>query len=266
MKCIGLIGGIGWESTAAYYRFINEDVRQRCGSLYSARIVLNSLQFQTIDSLTRAGRWNEAAGHLVEAARTLEKAGAEGLVLCSNLMHFVAAHLEAAVSVPLLHLGDAIVETVRGRAASVGLLGTRFTLEHGFLLNRRPHPRWGTSRIHTPSSDDCIRLDRIIYGELCHGEIRPDSGRELLRMAQDLRRQGASVVVLASSELALLLKPDNTPPWLYDSTELHAAAVVRWMLGERKAATDRSKPVINCEPGERVKKRSQLSPLRVVGR
>jgi aspartate racemase len=137
VNCLGLIGGIGWESTALYYRLINEAVRSRFGSLYSARMIINSLEFQSLDTLVKENRWNDAGAMLADAARTLEAAGADGVLICSNLMHYVAEHVEAAVDIPLLHLGDAVLKEVRGaRVTRVGLLGTRFTLEHDFLLER----------------------------------------------------------------------------------------------------------------------------------
>lgn len=261
MRTLGLIGGIGWESTAAYYRFLNEDLRGRRGSLFTARILLNSLQFQTIDSLARSRRWQEAGVALADAARTLESAGAEGLVLCSNLMHFVADQIEAAVSIPLLHLGDALVDAARATSAHVGVIGTQFTVEHGFLLNRRPHPRWGCARVYTPAPADSARVDRIIYDEVCQGILRKESAEAVLRIARGLRQNGAKIVVLVSSELSLLLSPENSPSWIYDSTELHAAAAVCWMLGEEKTGTDFTRPTLTALPGGGVRKRSQL-PVR----
>lgn len=238
MKQLGLIGGIGWESSVTYYRLINQEVRNRLGSLYTAPILMNSVQFQTLDTLARSGQWNEAGEMLAKAAQALERAGAEGLVLCSNLMHFVAPHIEKAVAIPLLHLGDALCDNLRGESAHIGLLGTRFTLEHNFLLNRRPHPRWGTATVYTPERKDCDRLDRIIYNELCRGIVQRESAGELLRIGAGLRAQGAKVVVLASSELGLLLPAGSNPPaWLYDGTELHANAAVRWALNEKSAGT-----------------------------
>lgn len=241
MKCLGLIGGIGWESTAIYYRLINQDVRNRFGSLFTAPIVLNSVQFQTLDTLARSGQWQQAGALLADAARALERAGAEGLVLCSTLMHFVAPHIEAAVSIPLLHIGDAIGDDLRGETARIGLLGTRFTLEHNFLLNRKPHPRWGMPRIYTPAGADCDRLDRIIYNELCRGIVTQESAAILLRMGTELRAQGAKAVVLASSELSLLLGTGiGSPAWLYDGAELHAQAAVRWALNEWKPGSGKT--------------------------
>ena len=240
MKCLGLIGGIGWESTALYYRLINQTVRERYGSLYSARLILNSLEFQRLDMMVKENRWNDAGAMMAEAAGTLERAGADAIVLCSNLMHYVTEHVEAAVDIPLLHVGDAILKELRAaRVNRVGLIGTRFTLEHDFLFER-PAATAGAGRrrlpveVVTPAPADFAELDRIIYAELCQGEVREASRTTLLRLAKDLRARGAQAIVLGSSELALLLKPDDFVQPLFDSTELHAVASAKWALDEGK--------------------------------
>ncbi len=242
MRCLGLIGGIGWESTALYYRLVNEAVRHRYGSLYSARMIINSLEFQALDSLVQENRWNDAGALLADAARTLERAGAEGLVLCSNLMHYVAEHVEAAVDIPLLHLGDAVLRELRAaRVTRVGLLGTRFTLEHDFLLERpgrAPAPGRPRKplRVLLPPEADLSELDRIIYGEVCRGIVRPESRETLLRLGRDLRAAGAQAIVLGSSELGLLLKPDDFAEPILDSTEVHALAAARWLIEGKSPA------------------------------
>ncbi len=242
MRCLGLIGGIGWESTALYYRLVNEAVRHRYGSLYSARVIINSLEFQALDSLVQENRWNDAGAMLADAARTLERAGAEGLVLCSNLMHYVAEHVEAAVDIPLLHLGDAVLRELRAaRATRVGLLGTRFTLEHDFLLERPGRgPASGRPRkplrVLLPPETDFAELDRIIYGEVCRGIVRPESRETLLRLGRDLRAAGAQAIVLGSSELGLLLRPDDFAEPILDSTEVHALAAARWLIEGKSPA------------------------------
>lgn len=235
-QCLGLIGGIGWESTAQYYRLINGAVRDRFGSLYSARMLVNSLEFQSLDLLVKENRWNDAGALLAEAARTLEAAGADGVVLCSNLMHYVAEHVEAAVRVPFLHIGDAVLKELRAaRVSRVGLIGTRFTLEHDFLLQRPvTRPPAGRPRrplkVLLPAEVDHDRLDRIIYGEVCRGVVRDESRETLLRIGRDLRRQGAQAILLGSSELGLLLRPDDFAEPLLDSTEIHALAAARWAM------------------------------------
>lgn len=246
MKCLGLIGGIGWESTTLYYRLINEELRNRYGSLHSARLVLNSLEFQVIDSLVKANRWNDAGVALAEAARVLEGAGAEAVVLCSNLMHYVAEPIAAAVKIPVLHIGDAVLAEARAaRVNRLGLIGTRFTMEHDFLL-ARPAARAGSRRLPVeilmPVPAEFGEIDRIIYSELCRGVVREESRATLLRLAKDLRARGAQAIVLGSSELALLLRPDDFAQPLFDSTEIHALAAVRWALDgvakQRKGSAD----------------------------
>lgn len=236
MKCIGLIGGIGWESTALYYRIINQEVRNRYGSLHSARLFLNSLEFQSLDLLVKDNRWNDAGAMLADAARALEVAGVDAVVLCSNLMHYVVEHIEAAVSVPVLHIGDAVLGEARAaRISRLGLLGTQFTLEHDFLFERPTVARGrrpGPIGVITPGPAEVKELDRIIYAELCRGTARPESRATLLRIGRELRNRGAQAIVLGSSELALLLQPADFTQPLFDSTELHALAVARWAMGE----------------------------------
>jgi len=258
MKCIGLIGGIGWESTSRYYRLINEELRNRLGGVRTARIVLDSIEFSSLESLVSSGQWNEAGAVLADSARRLENAGADCVVLCSNQMHFVAGHITDAVKIPLLHVGAAIGEVIRGTRVDVGLLGTRFTMEHDFLIARQPvRAGRGQRRIHTPPAADCDRLDAIIYREICRGSVRAESGTELLRMANELYQRGAKFVILVSSELGLVINPRFAPDWLYDSTELHSAAAVQWALGETKSRRDFSHVALTAEPGARMVKRSK---------
>jgi len=262
MKCLGLIGGIGWESTALYYRLINEEVRQRFGSLHSARLLVNSLSFDPLDTLVRTDRWDEVAAMLAEAGQRLERAGADALVLCSNQMHFVADVIQVAVGIPLLHIGSAIGQSLGRTREDVGLLGTRFTLEKGFLLEPRPdYPHWRKRRIHLPGESARERLDEIIFRELCRGLVRTESTNDVLGMARELRSKGARRVILASSELVLLFGAEALPLWLDDSTGLHAAHAVRWALGEARAAADFSRVTMSEIPGGRLIKRSKL--LRV---
>ena len=246
MKTLGLIGGIGWESTALYYRLINEEVRNRFGSLHSAPMIVNSLEFQTLDAQVKANRWNDAAASLAEAARTLERAGAEALLLCSNQMHYVFEAVAGAVAVPVLHLGDAVLAEARAaRMNRIGLIGTRFTLEHDFLLERAA--AGGSGRrlpvtVLLPDPADFAALDHIIYGELCRGLMREESRALVLRVARNLRAHGAQGIVLASSELALLLRADDFALPLLDSTELHALAAVRWALETNRKSAQRTRP------------------------
>mgnify|MGYP002737816432 CR=1 FL=1 len=173
---------------------------------------------------------------LADSARRLEAAGASAILICSNLMHYVAEHVEAAIDVPLLHLGDAVLKEVRAaRVTRVGLLGTRFTLEHDFLLQRPPvasapgRPRRPIA-VLLPEERDFAELDRIIYGEVCRGIVHEASRGILLRLAGQLRAAGAQAIVLGSSELGLLLKPDDFAEPIFDRTEVHALAAARWLV------------------------------------
>ncbi|MDB6169437.1 MAG: racemase [Verrucomicrobia bacterium] len=258
MKCLGLIGGIGWEATALYYRLINEDVRRRLGSLHSARAIVNSLSFDPLDTLVQMERWAEAAGILADAARQLEQAGAEAILICSSQMHCVAEQVQAAVDIPLLHLGAAIGQSLGRARDDIGLLCTRFTAERGFLLEPRPdYPHWRKRRIHTAAPADAERLDQICR-ELGRGVARPESGVELLRIAKSLRIRGARRVILAASELALLPLPEAAPLWLDDGTELHVSAAVSWALGEAKPPADFSRSTMSEHPGGPLLKRSRV--------
>lgn len=261
MKCLGLIGGIGWESTALYYRLINEEVRNRFGSLHSARLVINSLEFQSIDSLVKANRWNDAGLALADAARMLERAGADAVVLCSNLMHYVVEPVAAAVQIPVLHIGDAVLAEARAaRVNRLGLIGTRFTLEHDFLLER-PAAQAGHRRLPMetllPEPGVFDELDRIIYSELCRGIVREESREVLLRLAKDLRSRGAQAIVLGSSELALLLRADDFALPLFDSTEIHALAAVKWALGDDAVKRSAFAAVVDPAPKKPKKVRAR---------
>jgi len=265
MRCLGLIGGIGWESTAIYYRLLNQRIQQRFGGLHTPPLLLHSLEFHVLQALVREGRWHEVAGLLGHVAQTLERAGAGAVLVCSNQMHYVADRIEAGLTVPFLHVGDAIVEALRAeRIKRVGLLGTRFTLEQGFLLRRKPAGRQGMLQIETPDPADQGRLERIIFSELCQGLVRESSREEVLLMIRLLRDRNVQAIVLASSELATLLRPEDFAGPIFDSTELHCAAAVRWMLDEDTPRVDLTRTTLTAEPGGRVIKRSHLSPLKLV--
>ena len=266
MKCLGLIGGIGWESTVLYYRVINEELRNRHGSLSSAPLIVNSLEFQRIDSLVQANQWNAAGAALAEAARTLERAGAEAVVLCSNLMHYVYEAIDAAVAIPVLHIGDAVLAEARAaRINRIGLIGTRFTLEHDFLLERpaaQGGPRRLPVKVILPEPAILDELDRIIYGELCRGEVREESRNLLLKLARDLRARGAQGIVLGSSELALLLRSDDFVLPLLDSTEIHALAAVRWALGAEAGSRHAFRPAAKSAPAPAPARPAGLRPRK----
>jgi amino-acid racemase len=225
MKTIGLIGGMSWESSASYYRLVNEGVRARLGGLHSARTLMYSVDFADIEILQRQARWEEAGAALAETARRLEGGGADLLVLCTNTMHRVAAAVESAVRIPLLHIADATAERIRARSlATVGLLGTRFTMEEAFYKDRLAE-RHGL-RVLVPEAEDRERVHRIIYDELCRGEIRPASRAEYVRIMEEMAGAGAEGIVLGCTEIGLLVGEGDARVPLFDTTRIHAEAAV----------------------------------------
>jgi aspartate racemase len=235
MKMLGLLGGMSWESTVPYYREINQTVKTRLGGLHSAKLLLYSVDFYDIERQQAAGDWDAAGALLGHAGRALETAGAEGLVLCTNTMHKVAAGIEAAVRIPLLHIADPTADAIHAQGlTTVGLLGTRFTMEQDFY-RRRITQRHGAV-VLTPSAIDRECIHRIIYEELCLGTLLASSRETCRRIIGDLVTQGAQAVILGCTELSLLIiASDSTVP-LYDTTALHARHAAEWSL--ESGATD----------------------------
>ena len=234
MKTIGLIGGMSWESTIPYYRIINETVRERLGGLHSARLVLYSVDFHGIEWLQQAGAWDEAGRILADAARSLETAGAEGLALCTNTMHKVAAAIEATVTIPLLHIADPTAAAVKQAGlGTVGLLGTRFTMEQDFYQGRLAEQH-GLAVI-IPNAADREIVHRVIYEELCQGDIRAESRAQYRDIMQRLVDAGAEGIILGCTEIALLVGPEDAPVPLFDTTRLHARSAALWTLGDAAA-------------------------------
>ena len=229
MKTIGLIGGMSWESTIPYYRQINETIRERMGGLHSARVVLYSVDFHEIEQLQRAGDWDSAGAILAEAARSLEAAGAAFLVLCTNTMHKVASHIEAAVNIPLLHLVDpTAAEIKRAGYSTVGLLGTRFTMEQAFYRDRLCEHHG--LRVVVPETEDREVVHRIIYEELCLGIIKPESRSEYRRVMKSLATQGVQAIILGCTEISLLVDQHDSEVPLFDTTAIHARSAAEEAL------------------------------------
>ncbi len=234
MRILGLIGGMSWESTIPYYRTINETVRERLGGLHSARLILYSVDFHDIERLQRAGAWDEAGKTLADAARSLEAAGAEGLALCTNTMHEVAPAIESAVDIPLLHIADPTAAAVkRAGFHTVGLLGTRFTMERDFYRGRLME-RHGLTAI-VPDAADREIVHRVIYDELCRGDIRAESRARYREIMRRLVEAGAEGIILGCTEIALLVGPEDAPVPLFDTTRLHARSAALWALGDAAA-------------------------------
>ncbi|MGW0777534.1 aspartate/glutamate racemase family protein [Streptomyces sp. NPDC002835] len=224
MRTIGLIGGMSWESSAEYYRLVNELVRDRLGGLHSARCVLHSVDFAEIEQLQSAGEWEHAGEILAEAARGLEAAGADLLLICTNTMHKVAGQVEAAVRVPLLHLADATADAVRAAGLSrVGLLGTAFTMEQDFYRGRLAGHGLD---VLTPDAEGRALVHRVIYEELCLGVVRDESRAAYRQVIDELVDSGAEGVVLGCTEIELLIGADDSPVPVFPTTRLHAEAAV----------------------------------------
>lgn len=230
MKTIGLIGGMSWESTASYYRLINQAVKARLGGLHSASLLLHSVDFAGIEQLQRAGDWDTAGALLAQAARGLQAAGAGALLICANTMHKVAPAIESAVQIPLLHVVDATAAAVRRAGVRrVGLLGTRFTMEQPFYVERL---RQQGLDVLLPDAEGRAMVHRVIYEELCQGLILAGSRDDYRRVMAALVAQGAEGIILGCTELALLLDAGDATVPLFDTTELHAQAAVDWALAD----------------------------------
>jgi aspartate racemase len=230
VRTIGLLGGMSWESTAIYYRIINETVKQRLGGLHSAKVVLYSVDFEEIEQLQHRDRWDEAGRLLAEAASRIEAAGAECLVICTNTMHRVAAEIESAVRIPLLHIADATAAALRAAGiVSAGLLGTRFTMEQEFYRGRLE-----SHGIQVIVPDDAGRetVHRVIYEELCQGQVKEESRSEFAKIIESLAARGAAGVILGCTEIGLLVRAGDSPVPVYDTTEIHARRAVEWALEE----------------------------------
>jgi aspartate racemase len=229
MKTIGLIGGMSWESTATYYRLINEEVRRQAGGLHSGKILLFSVDFAEVEAMQTEGRWSEAGMLIGEAALRLEKAGADFLMLCTNTMHKVVDQVAGCITIPLLHIADATGEKiVEDKLKSVGLLGTRFTMEEDFYRGRLEQ-KYGL-RVVVPNGADITIIDTIIFQELCLGITRQDSRKEYQRIVRNLADQDVEAVILGCTEISLLLRPKDTTLVLYDTTAIHSSRGVKEML------------------------------------
>lgn len=229
LKTIGLIGGMSWESTVPYYRRINQRVAARLGGLHSARILLHSVDFFEIERMQSAGEWDRAGDMLAGIACGLEGAGADLLVLCTNTMHVVADRIREETRIPFLHIADATAEAIAAAGmTTVGLLGTRFTMERDFYSGRLAEA--GGLRVLTPPESDREIVHRVIFDELCQGQVRPESRAEYVRIISDLAANGAEGVVLGCTEIGLLVQPDDVDVQLFDTASIHADAAAAWAL------------------------------------
>ncbi|UQU64431.1 aspartate/glutamate racemase family protein [Couchioplanes caeruleus] len=231
MLTIGMLGGMSWESSAHYYRLANEMVRDRLGGLHSARCVLYSVDFAEIEQLQSSAQWEQAGRLLGEAAAAVQAAGADVLVLCTNTMHKVADEVQAAVGIPLLHLADATAAAVAAAGVgTVGLLGTAFTMEQDFYRDRL---EGHGLRVIVPEADDRAEVHRIIYDELCVGEVRDPSRRIYRDVIGRLVAAGAQGVILGCTEIELLISAADSPVPVFATSRLHVEAAVEFALRDR---------------------------------
>jgi aspartate racemase len=228
MRTLGLIGGISWESTTHYYQRLNQLVAQRLSGLHSAKLLMYSVDFDEIQKLQHADDWQACGRIFTDIARRLEKAGAEGLVICANTMHILAEEIGEAVSIPLIHVAEATAAAaVAADIRSVALLGTRFTMEKDFY--RKSLEAHGL-RVLVPDEAERVELHRMIYEELRRGVIEPRSTESFYRIVDRLAKGGAGAAVLGCTEFTLIADAAKSPVPLLDTTEIHARAAVDWML------------------------------------
>ncbi|AWM25547.1 aspartate racemase [Sinorhizobium fredii USDA 205] len=232
MRKIGLIGGMSFESSAVYYRMVNEAVRERLGALHSAEVLLHSVDFQKIVDLQKAGRWDEAAGRLSEVARALQSGGADCVLICTNTMHLIADAVAASVDIPLINIIDETALRLKDAGSRRPLLlATRYTMEHGFYAERmRAH---GIDVI-VPDADGRKLTHEVIFDELCAGKVLDASREALMALIEKAKAEGADAVILGCTEICLILDPANLPLPGFDSTAIHAEAAVDFALLDRK--------------------------------
>jgi len=231
MKTIGLIGGMSWESSIEYYRLINEMTKDRLGGLHSAKCVMYSVDFGEIEPLMRDNHWNAVTDNLILAARYVEQAGADFLVICTNTMHKLAGDIQAAIHIPLLHIANATGERIREHGCStVALLGTRFTMEEPFYRERLSQ-QYGI-RVIIPESAEMEFVDRVIFDELCLGKITSSSKSAYLEIMDNLVAAGAEGIILGCTEIGLLVQQEDIRVPLFDTARIHAEAAVAFALQE----------------------------------
>lgn len=229
MKTIGMLGGMSWESTVGYYQEINQGMKHALGGLHSAKIAMVSVDFAEIEKLQHAGDWEATAVILSEAAQSVEAAGADCVLICTNTMHKVAPQIEAAINIPVLHIADGTAqELLANGIKTVGLLGTGFTMDQDFYKGRL-RDKYGLN-VLIPNEADRKIVHDVIYQELCLGEINDQSAAEYLRIIDDLVEQGAEAVILGCTEIGMLVKQEDTDVKLFDTTLIHAQKAVEWAL------------------------------------
>ncbi len=229
MKTIGLIGGMSWWSTAQYYRIINQEINKRLGGLHSAKIIMYSVDFETIEKMQREARWDDATSMMVDAAKKLENAGADCVVICTNTMHKTAGDVQKNISIPLLNITDATAERINAKGMKkVGLLGTKYTMTQDFYSDRLSE-KFGIETI-VPGNEDIETVNDIIYRELCLGDINQSSKKKIIEIIDGLADDGAEGVILGCTELPLLVTQEDVNIPLFDTTQIHAEYAVEFAL------------------------------------
>jgi len=229
VKTIGLIGGMSWESSLEYYRILNETTKSRLGGLHSAKCILYSVDFAEIEALQHQDRWEEAAQLMIAAGQSLERAGADFVVLCTNTMHKLADEIQSNIRIPFLHIADATAHKIKAAGLrKVGLLGTRFTMEHKFYKGRLID-KHGLAVI-TPDSQDRETVHRIIYDELCLGMVKQESREQYISIMEKLVQAGAEGIILGCTEIELLIHDGDGQVPLFPTTRIHAVAAVEYAL------------------------------------
>ncbi|WP_276731018.1 aspartate/glutamate racemase family protein [Bacillus sp. (in: firmicutes)] len=228
MKTIGLIGGMSWESSAEYYRMINEEIKKKLGGLHSAKCLLYSVDFKEIEHYQSEGAWDKAGAALGEAARSLEKAGADFIVICTNTMHKVIGYIQEMITIPILHIADATADQItRQGIRSVGLLGTKYTMEQDFYKSRiESHD----INIIVPTDEERELINHIIYQELCLGKIKQSSKNIYKKIINHLVDRGAEGIILGCTEIGLLVKAEDSEVPLFDTAFIHAQTAVNTSL------------------------------------
>ncbi|MDQ0270426.1 aspartate/glutamate racemase family protein [Cytobacillus purgationiresistens] len=228
MKTIGLIGGMSWESSVEYYRIINEEIKNKLGGLHSAKCILYSIDFEEIERFQVEGNWEKAGMLLSDVAQALEKAGAEFIVICTNTMHKVIKYIEEKIRIPILHIADATARQIQNsKMSKVGLLGTKYTMEQDFYRSRIE--AYGIE-VLVPNNADRESVNKVIYEELCLGEINQSSREQYQKIIKRLIDKGAEGIILGCTEIGLLVKPDNSDVPLFDTTVIHAIESVNIAL------------------------------------
>lgn len=231
MKTIGLIGGMSWESSLLYYRLINQGVRERLGGLHSAKCVLVSVDFAEIEALQMQARWDEAADAMLQAARQVAQGGADCILICTNTMHKVAQQVQDAIPLPFIHIADTTAQAIKQQGLNtIGLLGTRFTMQEDFYRGRLEDV-FGL-KVRVPSAEDGEIVNRVIYQELVVGQVKEASRVQYRRIMQALVEAGAQGIILGCTEIGMLVNQEDSPVPLFDTTVIHAQSAVDFALQE----------------------------------